>query len=128
MLADAAEAGKSICNARLSFTNYKTKMAALQRPDVSITSSRRAMESITHDFYLDLFDSHVHLPIYQIPKDGYVFPNYLPSEIRHAISLVKTHTAPGPDKVRPKHLKNLPPGMLGQSRTRANTGLRSVEI
>ncbi|XP_055965460.1 craniofacial development protein 2-like, partial [Sorex fumeus] len=80
VLVDAAEAGKSIRNARLSFANYKTKMTALRRPDGSITSSRTAMEKIIHDFYSNLFDSHVHLPTYQIPQDGYVVPNVLPSE------------------------------------------------
>ncbi|KAE9412827.1 hypothetical protein Angca_003748, partial [Angiostrongylus cantonensis] len=33
----------------------------------------------------------------------------LPSEFRHAISSVKNRTAPGPDKIRSEHLKNLPP-------------------
>ncbi|XP_055964920.1 uncharacterized protein LOC130018094, partial [Sorex fumeus] len=68
VLADVARAGKSIHNAHLSLANYKTKMTALQHSDGSITSSRRAMENIIHDFYLYLFDSHVHLPTYQIPQ------------------------------------------------------------
>ncbi|KAE9412377.1 hypothetical protein Angca_004664, partial [Angiostrongylus cantonensis] len=33
----------------------------------------------------------------------------LHSEIRHAILPVKNRTAPGLDKIRPDHLKNLPP-------------------
>ena len=66
------------------------------------------MERIAHYFYSDLFNSHIHLPTYQIPQDGYVVSNVLPSEIRHAILSVQTHTAPGSDKVRPKHLKNMP--------------------
>ncbi|XP_054995955.1 uncharacterized protein LOC129405016, partial [Sorex araneus] len=107
VLADAAEAGKSICNACLSFANYKMKMTALRRLDGSVTSSRRAMERVIHDFYLDLFNSHVHLPTYQIPQAGYVVPNVLPSEIRQVILSVKTCIAPGPEKVRPEHLKNL---------------------
>ncbi|KAE9413318.1 hypothetical protein Angca_007052, partial [Angiostrongylus cantonensis] len=36
-------------------------------------------------------------------------PPVLPSEIRHAISSVKNRTAPGPDRIRSEHLKNLPP-------------------
>ncbi|KAE9412121.1 hypothetical protein Angca_009478, partial [Angiostrongylus cantonensis] len=35
-------------------------------------------------------------------------PPVLPSEIRHAISSVKNRTAPGPDRIRLEHLKNLP--------------------
>ncbi|KAE9413525.1 hypothetical protein Angca_006168, partial [Angiostrongylus cantonensis] len=36
----------------------------------------------------------------------------LPSEIRHAISSVKNRTAPGPDRIRSEHLRNLPPALL----------------
>lgn len=62
VLAEAAEAGKSIRNARRDFANRKTKMTALRRPDGTISSSRRVMEKVIHDFYSDLFDSHIHLP------------------------------------------------------------------
>ncbi|WKX90250.1 hypothetical protein Q1695_009247 [Nippostrongylus brasiliensis] len=73
-LVDAAEAGKSSRNARRGLINYKTKMTALLRSDGTLTSSRRAMEKVMHDFYSDLFDSHVHLPEYPIPNDGHVIP------------------------------------------------------
>ncbi|WKY09602.1 hypothetical protein Q1695_002173 [Nippostrongylus brasiliensis] len=66
------------------------------------------MEKVIHDFYSDLFDSHVYLPEYPIPNDGHVIPAALPSEIRHAISSMKNRTALGPDRIRPEHLKNLP--------------------
>ncbi|KAE9412914.1 hypothetical protein Angca_007876, partial [Angiostrongylus cantonensis] len=36
----------------------------------------------------------------------------LPSEIRHAISSVKNRTAPGPERTRSEHLKNLPPVLV----------------
>ncbi|KAE9414358.1 hypothetical protein Angca_005229, partial [Angiostrongylus cantonensis] len=36
----------------------------------------------------------------------------LPSEIRHAISSVKNRTAPGPDRIRSEHLKNLTPVLV----------------
>ncbi|VDP63540.1 unnamed protein product, partial [Heligmosomoides polygyrus] len=62
VLAEAAEAGLSIRNARRDFANFKTKMTALPRPDGTVTSSRRTMEMIIHDFYSDLFYSHFHLP------------------------------------------------------------------
>ncbi|VDP56396.1 unnamed protein product [Heligmosomoides polygyrus] len=42
----------------------------------------------------------------------YVIPSVLPSEIRHAISSVKKRTAPGPDRIRAEHLKNLPPALI----------------
>ena len=112
VLVEAAEAGKSIRNTRRSFANYRTKMTALRRPDGTVTASRRAMEKVIHDFYSDLFDSHIRLPTYQLRQDGYVVPAVLPSEVRHAISSVKNSTAPGPDKIRPEHLKNLPPILI----------------
>ncbi|KAE9421707.1 hypothetical protein Angca_003109, partial [Angiostrongylus cantonensis] len=80
--------------------------------DGTITASRKAMEKIIHEYYSDLFDSHVHLPSYEIKEDGYVVPQVLPSEIRHAISSVKNRTAPGPDRIRSEHLKNLPPVLI----------------
>ena len=61
VMVDAAEAGRSIRNARRSFANFKTKMTALRRPDGTRTASRRSLEKVIHDFYSDLFDSHVHL-------------------------------------------------------------------
>ncbi|EYC18451.1 hypothetical protein Y032_0027g1523 [Ancylostoma ceylanicum] len=66
------------------------------------------MEKVIYDFYSDLFDSHVHLPPCHLREDGYVIPSVLPSEVRHAIKSVKNHTAPGPDRIRPEHLKSLP--------------------
>uniref|UniRef100_A0A158PAX2 Endo/exonuclease/phosphatase domain-containing protein n=1 Tax=Angiostrongylus cantonensis TaxID=6313 RepID=A0A158PAX2_ANGCA len=112
VMVEAAEAGKSIRKARRSFADCKTKMIALRRLDGTITASRKAMEKIIHDYYLDLFDSHVHLPSYKIKEDGYAVPPVLPSEIRHAISSVKSRTAPGPKRIRSKHLKNLPPVLV----------------
>ncbi|KJH39657.1 hypothetical protein DICVIV_14461, partial [Dictyocaulus viviparus] len=53
--------------------------------------------------------SHVRLPPCNESKDDYVVPNALPSEIRHAISSVRNRTAPEQDRIRPEHLKNLPP-------------------
>ncbi|VDO70869.1 unnamed protein product [Heligmosomoides polygyrus] len=47
----------SIRNARRNFANFKTKMTALRRPDGIVTSSRRAMKKLVHDFYSDLIDS-----------------------------------------------------------------------
>ncbi|VDO83061.1 unnamed protein product [Heligmosomoides polygyrus] len=70
-LAEAAEAWLSIRNARRSFANFRPKMTALRRPDGTVTSSRRTMEKVIHDFYSDLFDSHAHLPPRHLPQDGY---------------------------------------------------------
>ena len=70
------------------------------------------MEKVIQDFYSDLFDSRAHLPTYQIPQDGYVAPSVLPSETLHASLPRKKRTAPGPDEVRPEHLKNLPPVLI----------------
>ncbi|KAE9421094.1 hypothetical protein Angca_008785, partial [Angiostrongylus cantonensis] len=39
-------------------------------------------------------------------------PPVLPSEIRHAITSVKNRTAPGPERIKSEHLKNLPPVLV----------------
>ncbi|KAK6747830.1 hypothetical protein RB195_000802 [Necator americanus] len=36
-----------------------------------------------------------------------VVPEVLSCKVRHAIMLVRNRTAPGPDRIRPEHLKNL---------------------
>ncbi|KAK6766173.1 hypothetical protein RB195_025836 [Necator americanus] len=56
--------------------------------------------------------SHVHLPPHYLREDGQVIPEVLPSEIRHAIMSVRNRTAPGPDRIRPEHLKSLPPVLI----------------
>ncbi|XGW22462.1 hypothetical protein V3C99_005024 [Haemonchus contortus] len=105
---EAAEAGKSIRKARRSFANYKTKMTSLRRPDGTVTASRRAIEKVIYDFYSDLFDSHVYLPTHHLRQDVFIAPSVLPSEIRHAIKSMKNCTAPGPDRIKPEHLKSIP--------------------
>ncbi|KAK6749192.1 hypothetical protein RB195_001658 [Necator americanus] len=70
------------------------------------------MEKIIYDLCSDLFDNHVRLPSYHLREDGHVIPVVLPSEIRHAITSVRNRTAPGPDRIRPEHLKNLPPVLI----------------
>ncbi|VDM60214.1 unnamed protein product [Angiostrongylus costaricensis] len=87
-------------------------MVALRRPNGTVTASRRAMEKIIHEYYSDLFDSHIHLPSHEIEDDGYIVPPVLPSEIRHTIYSVKNRTAPGPNRIRPEPLKNLPPVLV----------------
>ncbi|KAK6764083.1 hypothetical protein RB195_024419 [Necator americanus] len=89
-----------------------TRMTALRNPKGTAIASRREMEKIIYDFYSDLFDSHVHLPPHHQREDGHVIPEVLPSEIRHAIISVKNRTAPGPDRIRPEHLKNLSPVLI----------------
>ncbi|XGW18677.1 hypothetical protein V3C99_002910 [Haemonchus contortus] len=64
------------------------------------------MEKVIYDFYSDLFDSHVYLPTHHLRQDEYIAPSVLPSEIRHAITSMKNCTAPGPDRIKPEHLKN----------------------
>uniref|UniRef100_A0A7I4XRF4 Reverse transcriptase domain-containing protein n=1 Tax=Haemonchus contortus TaxID=6289 RepID=A0A7I4XRF4_HAECO len=109
---EAAEAGKSIRKARRSFANYKTKMTSLRRPDGTVTASRRTMETVIYDFYSDLSDSHVYLPTHHLRQDEYIAPSVLPSEIRHAITSMKNCTAPGPDRIKPEHLKSIPPVII----------------
>ncbi|KAK6751296.1 hypothetical protein RB195_002965 [Necator americanus] len=111
VLAEAAKAGKIIGYAR-DFASRKTRMIALRNPKGTTIASRRGMEKIIYDFYSDLFDSHVHLPPHHLREDGQVIPEVLPSEIRHAIMSVRNRTAPGPDRIRPEHLKSLPPVLI----------------
>ncbi|KAK6744295.1 hypothetical protein RB195_011164 [Necator americanus] len=108
VLAEAAEAGKSIRYARGDFASRKTRMTALRNPKGTAIASRRGMEKIIYDFYSDLFDSHVCLPPHHLREDGQVIPKVLSSEVRHAIMSVRNRTAPGPDRIRPEHLKSLP--------------------
>ncbi|XGW10101.1 hypothetical protein V3C99_011960 [Haemonchus contortus] len=85
--AEAAEAGKSICKARRSFVNCKTKMTFYCRPNGTVTASRRALERVIYDFRSDLFDSHVCMPIYHLRQDGYVVPSVpqrIPARVRIA--------------------------------------------
>ncbi|KAK6756296.1 hypothetical protein RB195_014603 [Necator americanus] len=83
-------------------------MTALRNPNETSIASRRRVEKIIHDFYSDLFDSHVHLPPHHLREDGHVIPEFLSSEVRNAIMWVRNRTAPGPDRIRPERLKNLP--------------------
>ncbi|KAK6753968.1 hypothetical protein RB195_013141 [Necator americanus] len=112
VLAEAAEAGKSIRHARRDFASRKTKMTALWNPKGTTIASRSGMEKIIYDFYSDLFDSHVHLPAHYLREEGHVIPEVLPSKIRHAVMSVRNRTAPGLDRIRPGHLKNLLPVLI----------------
>ncbi|EYC00885.1 hypothetical protein Y032_0112g318 [Ancylostoma ceylanicum] len=112
VLTEAAEAGRSIRNTRRDFANRKTKMTAFWRPDGTTSSSRRVMEKVFYDFYSELFDSHVHLPPCHLREDGFVIPSVLPSQVRHVVKSVKNRTAPGPDRIRPELLKNLPTALV----------------
>ncbi|KAK6750534.1 hypothetical protein RB195_002482 [Necator americanus] len=128
VLAEAAEAGKSIRYARRDIPSRKTRMTALQNPKGTTIASRRGMEKIIHDFYSDLFDSHVHLPPHHLREDGHVIPEVLPSEIRHAIMSVRNRTAPSPDRIRPKQLKNLPPVLINTWRGSLHVTCRNARI
>ncbi|EPB71357.1 hypothetical protein ANCCEY_09575 [Ancylostoma ceylanicum] len=112
VLAEAAEAWRSIRNTRRDFANSRTKMTTLQRSNGTIFSSRTIMEKVIYDFYSDLLDSHLHLPPCYLKEDGYVIPSVLPSKLRHAIKSMKNRTAPGPDRIRPEHLKSLPTALV----------------
>ncbi|EYC00886.1 hypothetical protein Y032_0112g318 [Ancylostoma ceylanicum] len=87
-------------------------MTAFWRPDGTTSSSRRVMEKVFYDFYSELFDSHVHLPPCHLREDGFVIPSVLPSQVRHVVKSVKNRTAPGPDRIRPELLKNLPTALV----------------
>ncbi|KAK6737478.1 hypothetical protein RB195_019903 [Necator americanus] len=87
VLAEAAEAGKSIRYARRDFASRKTRMIALR-------------------------NQPIHLPSHHLREDEHIIPEVLPSEIRHAIMSVRNRTAPGPDRIRPEQLKNLPPVLI----------------
>ncbi|KAK6734267.1 hypothetical protein RB195_017818 [Necator americanus] len=53
VLAEAAEAGKSIRYAHRDFASRKTRMTALRNPKGTAIASRRGMEKIIYDFYSD---------------------------------------------------------------------------
>ncbi|KAK6764596.1 hypothetical protein RB195_024789 [Necator americanus] len=101
VLAEAAEAGKSIRYARRNFANRKTKMTALQNKKGTTIVSRRGIEKVIYDLYSNLFDSHVHLSPHHRRENGHVIREVLPSEVRHGIISVGNRAAPGPDRIRP---------------------------
>ncbi|KAK6749314.1 hypothetical protein RB195_001738 [Necator americanus] len=80
-------------------------------PNGTIISSRRGIEKIIYN-YFDLFDNHVHLLPHHLREDRHVIPKVLPSEVRHAITSVKNRTSPGLDRIKPEHLKYLPPLLI----------------
>ncbi|KAK6727232.1 hypothetical protein RB195_005129 [Necator americanus] len=85
-----------------------TTMTALRTLDGTPTALRRGIEKVIHDFYSDLFDSHVHLPPRHLMEDGHVIPKVLPFEVRHAImSVSENRTSPALDRIKPEHLKYL---------------------
>uniref|UniRef100_A0A7I4YM37 Tick transposon n=1 Tax=Haemonchus contortus TaxID=6289 RepID=A0A7I4YM37_HAECO len=45
-------------------------------------------------------------------KTNSIAPSVLPSEIRHAITSMKSRTAPGSDRNKPEHPRNLPPAIV----------------
>ncbi|KAK6765344.1 hypothetical protein RB195_025316 [Necator americanus] len=51
VLAQAAETGQSIHDARRNFANRKTTMTALRTPNGTTTASRREMEKVIREFY-----------------------------------------------------------------------------
>ncbi|KAK6742700.1 hypothetical protein RB195_010141 [Necator americanus] len=52
VLAEAAEAGKSIRYARRDFASRKTRMTALRNPKGTTVVSGRGMEKIIYDFFI----------------------------------------------------------------------------
>nr|CDJ91750.1 RNA-directed DNA polymerase (reverse transcriptase) domain containing protein [Haemonchus contortus] len=70
------------------------------------------MQKVIYDFYSDLFDSHVYLPTHHLRQYEYIAPLVLPSKIRHVITSMKNCTAPGPDRIKPEHLKSIPPVII----------------
>ncbi|XGW29870.1 hypothetical protein V3C99_009149 [Haemonchus contortus] len=87
---EAADAGKSIRKARRSFANNKTKMTS----------------------FVFLTEQLLHIEGQWRRQDEYIAPSVLPSEIRHAIKSMKNCTAPGLDRIKPDHLKSLPPDIV----------------
>ncbi|KAK6742833.1 hypothetical protein RB195_010227 [Necator americanus] len=100
-----SELRKNTRYTRRDVASRKTRMTASKSPKGTTIASRKGMEKIVYDFYSDFFNSHVHLP--HLRKDGHVIPEVLPPEVRHAIMSVRNRTAPGSDRIRPEHLKNL---------------------
>ncbi|VDO84777.1 unnamed protein product [Haemonchus placei] len=89
----ATDAGKSIHEARQSFTSYEAEMSFLRRPNGTVTTSRRAIENVVYDFYSDLFESLVYLPTHHLRQDEYIAPSILSSKIWHAITSIINCTA-----------------------------------
>ncbi|KAK6728723.1 hypothetical protein RB195_006020 [Necator americanus] len=97
VLAEAAEAGKSIRHALRDFASRKKRMTALRNPKGTTSASRRGMEKITYDFYSDLFHSHVHLPPHHLRENDMSFQTFS----RPKYDMLSC-------RIKPEHLKNLP--------------------
>ncbi|VDO72113.1 unnamed protein product [Heligmosomoides polygyrus] len=88
---DLKEKGGNVgwsCRGRFEHPQCPAELSQFQGKDNHSPTSRvnchlfqKAMEKVIHDFYSDLFDSHVHLLPSHHPQDGYVIPSVLPSVI-----------------------------------------------
>ncbi|VDO18586.1 unnamed protein product [Heligmosomoides polygyrus] len=121
VLAEAAKAWLSIRNARRNIANFKTKMTALRRPDGTVASSERAWRrsSTTSTPISSIATSTCPHAIFR----GWIRRSLCSPFRDHAISSVKKRTAPGPDRIRPEHLKNLTPTLIN---TLARLFMRSL--
>ncbi|KAK6760832.1 hypothetical protein RB195_022048 [Necator americanus] len=113
-MAEATKTGKSIRYARQDFTNCEAKMTALRSRKTTTSASIKGMKKIICDFFSDLFvlRSMSTCLLTIRGKMDMPFPEVLPSEVRHAIMSVRNRTSPGPDRIRPEHVKNLPPVLI----------------
>ncbi|KJH39689.1 hypothetical protein DICVIV_14426, partial [Dictyocaulus viviparus] len=89
--------------------NYSLSFANYTDPNFFIYCRFVAFE---RSELLNILGSHVRLPSCDERKDDYAAPNGFPSKIRHTISPVRNPTAHGTDRIRPEHLKNLPPVLI----------------
>ncbi|KAK6763951.1 hypothetical protein RB195_024331 [Necator americanus] len=77
VLAEAAEAGKSIRHARRDFASRKTRMTALRNPKGTTIASRREMEKIIYDFYCEQWKTSKTVLLYK-KGDPHDIGNYRP--------------------------------------------------
>ncbi|XGW22063.1 hypothetical protein V3C99_004768 [Haemonchus contortus] len=79
-------------------SDHSTPLSCLKKEDGTLTLSRLEMEEVTRRFCTKLYRSTTHVRKPKILTNG-TAPRILPSEVRVAITSMKTGTSPGPDKI-----------------------------
>ncbi|CAD6199453.1 unnamed protein product [Caenorhabditis auriculariae] len=104
-LLQAAEKRQSIRKKKFELTNLHSVMTGLKDANGQLKTSRRDMESITVDFYTELFKSNttVARTPSPTPEDE---PAILAEEVGYAIRKLKIGTSAGPDNITTELLKS----------------------
>ncbi|KHJ79195.1 hypothetical protein OESDEN_21165 [Oesophagostomum dentatum] len=102
----AAETRKSIKRCRRNLIQEKRVFTALKDEAGQTSNSKKDMEKIVEKFYKELYSSKSSEVSTSIADLTEAIPSVLPSEVRTAIDLAKSGTAPGSDGITVELLKS----------------------